>query len=116
MTSAESIVRAPHFLAGHHLRSYVGVAGHWDEAVLPDGSIRPRWQRLAEALGSQSVSDLQGRQDLCRRILRESGVTYTPPDRELHEQRPWQLDSWPLLISPEEWQLLIRRGRSARGH
>ncbi len=105
MTSAES-VQSPHYLAGHHLRNYVGVAGHWDEAVLASGSIRPRWQRLADALGSQTIADLQSRQDLCRRILRESGVTYTPPDRELHEQRPWQLDSWPLLISPEEWQLL----------
>ena len=106
MTSAEPVIRSPHYLPGRHLQNYVGVAGHWDEAVLPDGSIRPAWQRFADALASQMVADFQGRQDLCRRVLRESGVTYTPPDRELHEQRPWLLDSWPLLISPDEWQLL----------
>ena len=70
------------------LKGYAGVEGHWDEAVFPDAAIRPPWQRLFQALGTQSVSELQGRHDLCRRILRESGVTYTPPDRELHEERP----------------------------
>lgn len=99
-------VRSPHFLPGHSLRSYVGVPGHWDEAVLADGTIRPTWQRIADALNAQTVAELQGRQDLCRRILRESGVTDTSPDRDLHEQRPWQLDSWPLLISSEEWTFL----------
>ena len=106
MTSAESTIPSPHFLPAHHLRDYRGVAGHWDEAVLPDGAVRPHWQRFAEALGTQTLADVQGRQDLCRRILRESGVTYTPVDRELSEERPWQLDSWPVLISPDEWQAL----------
>ena len=86
--------------------SYRGVPGHWDEAALVDGSVRPHWQKFINSLSPQTGADVQGREDLCRRILRESGVTYTPPDRELREERPWQLDSWPLLISPEDWQSL----------
>ncbi len=106
MTSAESLDRAPPDPQSRPLKGYAGVEGHWDEAAFPDAAIRPPWQRLFQALGTQSVSELQGRHDLCRRILRESGVTYTPPDRELYEERPWQLDSWPLLISQEEWKFL----------
>jgi uncharacterized circularly permuted ATP-grasp superfamily protein/uncharacterized alpha-E superfamily protein len=106
MTSAESIVPSPHLAPAHDLRSYRGKAGHWDEAVTAEGTVRPHWQRFADAVDSQTRAEAQSRHDLCRRILRESGVTYTPPDRELQDERPWQLDAWPLLIAPAEWQAL----------
>ncbi len=93
MTASQKAAQTPHFLPAKHLQQYRGVAGHWDEAVLADGTIRPHWQHFMQALSPQSPAEIQGRQDLCRRLLRESGVTYTPPDRELSEERPWQLDS-----------------------
>lgn len=106
MTASQTAAQTPHFLPAKHLQQYRGVAGHWDEAVLADGGIRPHWQHFMQTLSPQSPAEIQGRQDLCRRLLRESGVTYTPPDRELSEERPWQLDSWPVLVSDEEWQSL----------
>ena len=40
--------------------------------------------------------------------LQEYGVTYNLPGGSEPEQRPWQLDSWPLLISADEWNSLSR--------
>ena len=106
MTSTEPATSTPALGTPSLLERYRGVSGHWDEAVFANGSIRPHWQPFIEALNPQSAAEFQGRQDLCRRILRESGVTYTSPDRQSQDDRLWRLDSWPLLISPEEWQTL----------
>lgn len=106
MTSIEPATGMSDLGTSGLLERYRGISEHWDEAVMADGSVRPHWQPFIEALSSQSATEFQGRQDLCRRILRESGVTYTSSDRQSHDERLWQLDSWPLLISPEEWQTL----------
>jgi uncharacterized circularly permuted ATP-grasp superfamily protein/uncharacterized alpha-E superfamily protein len=88
------------------LQRYVGIAGHWEEAVAPDGQIRPHWRTFLETLAGHAPAEIQGRQDLCRSILRESGVTYLAPGGETAEERSWQLDAMPLLISPTDWHEL----------
>src|SRR5262245_5796303 len=85
---------------------YRGVEGHWDEAVTAEGAIRPFWQSLFADQLSQSQEAAQDRDDLCHRLLNEYGVTYNLPGARRPEQRPWQLDSWPLLISADEWNSL----------
>src|SRR5690348_1177887 len=85
---------------------YRGVPGHWDEAVADDGNVRPHWQPLFADTQLFDAAGAQGRQDLCRRLLKEYGVTYNLPGSSDQQQRPWQLDSWPLLISASEWQSL----------
>jgi len=85
---------------------YRGTPGHWDEAVTAEGSIRPHWQALFDDHSEQSSEAAQRRHDLCRRLLNEYGVTYNMPGASEPEQRPWQLDSWPLLISSAEWNSL----------
>jgi uncharacterized circularly permuted ATP-grasp superfamily protein/uncharacterized alpha-E superfamily protein len=85
---------------------YHGVAGHWDEAIAEDGAIRPYWQVLFADPTAQSPQTVQDRHDLCRRLLNEYGVTYNLPGGNEPEPRPWQLDSWPLLISADEWNSL----------
>ncbi len=57
MTSAESIVPPAHLAPAHTLRSYRGKVGHWDEAVTPEGLVRPHWQRFAAAVDSQTLAE-----------------------------------------------------------
>ncbi len=93
--------------AGREARSgqYKPVPGHWDEAIVADGGVRAHWQPLfTDQLSSPQVA--QDRHDLCRRLLKEYGVTYNAPGGNESEPRPWQLDSWPLLISADEWNSL----------
>jgi uncharacterized circularly permuted ATP-grasp superfamily protein/uncharacterized alpha-E superfamily protein len=110
MRAAMAVTDSPSALAltgcQARLGEYRGVAGHWDEAIAADGSIRPHWQPLFADPLTQSKQAAQDRHDLCGRLLKEYGVTYNLPGGKEPEQRPWQLDSWPLLISAEEWSSL----------
>jgi len=90
------------------LGQYRSVDGHWDEAVAADGTVRPYWQPLFADQLAPTPQAAQDRHDLCRRLLKEFGVTYNLPGGSEPEQRPWQLDSWPLLISAAEWNSLSR--------
>lgn len=85
---------------------YAGVAGHFDETVDEAGAVRPAWRGWAAAFTGANLEDLQARDDMCRRLLREYGVTYNPPGTDLEQQRPWLLDSWPVLIDSAEWSNL----------
>jgi uncharacterized circularly permuted ATP-grasp superfamily protein/uncharacterized alpha-E superfamily protein len=88
--------------------NYRVVAGHWDEAIDAAGAIRPAWRELFADSEAQSPEMAQHRHDLCRRLLNEFGVTYNLPGGSKAETRPWQLDSWPLLISVDDWNTLSR--------
>lgn len=95
----------------------------YDESRTPDGTVRPGWDGLIEALGDLD----QGRLDLAtsevERLLAEDGVTYTvrdpqvqPPvwrprqrhqdDDEPVETLAWQLDPVPLVVDGREWRTL----------
>jgi uncharacterized circularly permuted ATP-grasp superfamily protein/uncharacterized alpha-E superfamily protein len=85
---------------------YRSVSGYWDEAVADDGNVRPHWRPLFADRQLFDAAAAQERQDHGRRLLKEYGVTYNLPGSNDQQQRPWQLDSWPLLISANEWQSL----------
>lgn len=91
---------------GALLAEYRGVKGYWDEAVAADGKVRPYWQKLLDEQASLTPHEARSREDLCRRLLKEYGVTYNSPIAGEQGERAWQLDSWPLLISPTEWRSL----------
>src|SRR5262245_49714666 len=86
--------------------AYRGVAGHFDEAVDGADLVRPHWKQLFAQLLAELPGDSRHREDLCRRLLKEYGVTYSPTGAADPTERPWQLDSWPLVISTSDWQLL----------
>lgn len=90
--------------AQRSLGDYRGASNHWDEAVDAAGTIREPWRKLLEPLLAQSPQEAQERHELSRRLLKEYGVTYNSPGNEDERERPWQLDSWPLVISAQEWQ------------
>ncbi|MBX7166166.1 MAG: circularly permuted type 2 ATP-grasp protein [Pirellulales bacterium] len=107
MTIASSAAEpSPDLGAVHWLAKYRGVPGHWDEMLAADGALRPSWRPLVDALRTLGDKELQRQDDLCRRVLREYGVTYNPPGQAAEWRRPWQLDSWPMVMSAEEWRLI----------
>lgn len=72
----------------------------FDEMCVNDDQIRIHWQYLLQALKTLGREELDGRSQEARRILRDNGVTHNLLGEE---ERPWQLDPIPLLISSEEW-------------
>lgn len=94
--------------AGREARTgpYRSIPGHWDEALGAGGVVRSHWQQLFAEHKSLDPRAAQDRHDLCRRLLKEYGVTYNLPGSTDQQSRPWQLDSWPLVISADEWNSL----------
>jgi uncharacterized circularly permuted ATP-grasp superfamily protein/uncharacterized alpha-E superfamily protein len=81
-------------------------AGAYDELRGQDGRLRPPWPALLGALAGVGRRELAVRAADARRLLREHGVTCPVAHGAHGEERPWELDSLPFLITAEEWRLL----------
>ncbi|HSV54148.1 MAG TPA: circularly permuted type 2 ATP-grasp protein [Burkholderiaceae bacterium] len=75
--------------------------GH--ESTAP-GPLTDHWQSFFEQLGPEGLSDLNRRAHQLQRQIRDNGVTYNVYADPEHPQRPWSLDLFPLIVSPESWQ------------
>ena len=82
------------------------IPGHFDElrgAGAPD-SLTPQWARFFEHLGREGFRDLDRLVRNLQRQVRDNGITYNIyADRE-DPQRPWSLDLFPLLVTPQSWR------------
>ena len=78
--------------------------GHFDELRGKSESLLPQWQTFFEALGPSGLSDLDQRTQELNRQIRDNGITYNVYADEFGPQRPWSVDLFPLIISPESWQ------------
>jgi len=75
----------------------------YDEMWDSNGRVRPHWQpfmKALEGIGGQALEKC--RQD-ARRIFRENGVSYNVHGDPHGQQRTWELDPIPLIISSEDW-------------
>ncbi len=93
-----------------NLNDYPGNAQHFDEMCGAPGQPRVHWQHLLDAVTRMGWPELHKRQRESLRLLRESGVTYSADDEA---ERPWQLDTIPLLMSKTDW-LTIELGITQR--
>lgn len=72
--------------------------------VAPHGlPIRP-WARFFENLGRDGFADLDRRTTDLQRQVRDNGVTYNVYADAGGPQRPWSLDLFPLIVTPQSWQ------------
>jgi uncharacterized circularly permuted ATP-grasp superfamily protein/uncharacterized alpha-E superfamily protein len=66
-------------------------------------AISPAWTTFFNFLGADGFHDLNHRSANLRRQIRDNGVTYNVYADANGPQRPWSLDLFPLIISPEDW-------------
>jgi uncharacterized circularly permuted ATP-grasp superfamily protein/uncharacterized alpha-E superfamily protein len=85
------------------LADYPPATERYDEMLSAPGAPRPHWQRLYEQLGALSPEALRERVQWVRRQVRENGVTYNVYADTEGGDRPWELDTLPLILSAEEW-------------
>ncbi|MDQ6881333.1 MAG: circularly permuted type 2 ATP-grasp protein [Pseudomonadota bacterium] len=64
----------------------------------------PAWSRFFERLGHDGFLDLNRRTTNLERRVRDNGVTYNVYAESDGPQRPWSLDLFPLIVTPESWQ------------
>ncbi len=62
------------------------------------------WARFFEQLGREGFDDLNRRTVNLERQVRDNGITYNVYADANGPQRPWSLDLFPLIITPQSWQ------------
>lgn len=83
--------------------------GHFDEMrgglnqALHTAPCDP-WRQFAATLPSDASTELTRRSASLARQVHDNGITYNVYADTNGPQRPWSLDLFPLLISPENWQ------------
>ena len=82
---------------------YRTLPGVSDEMFLTDGSIRPVWTPLLNALAQMSGEEIDARTARADQYLRDSGVYYRQYGPDDVSERDWPLSHVPVLISGEEW-------------
>ena len=79
-----------------------------DECFTTDGEVREPWKRLLKNIDSVSPAELKVRQLEIAKLLEENGVTYNVYGDPDGLNRPWLVDTVPLIISSPEWRILER--------
>lgn len=101
---------------GSNLSSTYQLSDHvYDEMFVAPGVLRAHWQKFIQTLDAMGVKELARRWENARRVICENGVTYNVYGDPRGTDRPWELDTIPLLIPAEEWRVLatglIQRAR-----
>ena len=94
---------------------YLQTDGVYDEMSAVPGVLRPHWDRFIGSMSALGGEELARRWKIARQRIRENGVTYNVYGDPLGMDRPWNLDSIPLLIPPAEWNAL-EAGLIQRAH
>ena len=80
--------------------------GGYDEMRAADGSVRPHWREFDALMQKLGRGELSRRWEQANRLIRENGMTYSAFGDANDSARPWELDSFPLLIPADEWRSL----------
>jgi len=64
----------------------------------------PPWQTFFDQLGTTGLDDLDRRTQTLARQVRDNGITYNVYASQGGPQRPWALDLFPLILTPDSWQ------------
>jgi uncharacterized circularly permuted ATP-grasp superfamily protein/uncharacterized alpha-E superfamily protein len=86
-----------------------------DECFTRDEKLKDNWKRLLTNVESLGVDELKIRQQELLKLLQENGVTYNVYGDSDGLNRPWLLDTIPLVISGSEWRGL-ERGMKQRAY
>jgi len=78
------------------------VAGIEDVDAAAEPLAQP-WTTFFNFLGTDGFHDLNRRTANLRRQIRDNGVTYNVYADANGPQRPWSLDLFPLMLSPQDW-------------
>lgn len=86
-----------------------------DECFGFEGDVKEHWKKLLNNIEQLDGEELRGRQQELLTLLKENGVTYNVYGDTDGLNRPWLLDTIPLLISGAEWRI-TERGMKQRAY
>ena len=89
---------------GVAMRPSAGPAPAAPQSDMAAAPLTEHWGHFFESLGTDGFSDLNRRTAALHRQIRDNGVTYNVYADASTAQRPWSLDLFPLIVSPQSWQ------------
>jgi len=89
----------PNPLFAHYLAAPDG----YDEMLDADRAPRAHWRAMLAFLGREAPGTMRQRRDTVQRQVRENGVTYNVVAESGNGERPWDLNTLPLILPHEEW-------------
>jgi uncharacterized circularly permuted ATP-grasp superfamily protein/uncharacterized alpha-E superfamily protein len=93
------------------LTTYLGTrrgAKRYDELRDPEGQVREHWQALLAHVAEGGAAAAQQGIALARDLIAENGVTYNVYADAKGTDRPWVLDTLPLVLTAQEWSGIER--------
>lgn len=81
---------------------------HFDEMLLPDGSVRAPYSEFCEWYGAQDTSRLRTKARDAENFFRRTGITFAVYGEEEASERLIPFDIVPRIISGREWARLSR--------
>jgi len=88
--------------------SMTGDKPHFDEMLLPDGSVRAPYSEFCEWYGAQDASRLRTKARDAENFFRRTGITFAVYGEEEASERLIPFDIVPRIISGREWARLSR--------
>src|SRR4051812_8563405 len=82
---------------------YSAGSAAYDEMLSPGQDVREHWHPLVSQFDRIEPKELTRRWEQGRRLIQENGVTYNVCGDPRGMDRPWELDSVPMMISAAEW-------------
>jgi len=86
------------------LQQYLPALDSFNELFDLPGHIRPDWKIVLSSLLNLPNNEIETRSQHILRLLKENGVAYNVYDETTGQNRPWELDIIPQLITAEEWE------------
>lgn len=96
-------------------KNYFANPPSWDECFGFKGEVKEHWKTLLQNIERLNPGELKNRQQELLKLLQENGVTYNVYGDTDGLNRPWLLDTMPLVISPVAWRI-SERGLKQRAH
>jgi uncharacterized circularly permuted ATP-grasp superfamily protein/uncharacterized alpha-E superfamily protein len=84
-------------------QDYLSNQYSYDEMLGKDGILRPHWNAFFQSFNQLGNGEIRNRHSEIARLLKENGVTYNIYENNAVENRDWNVDAIPFLISKEEW-------------
>tara|TARA_R110002110_G_scaffold38465_20_gene125548 strand:+ start:1707 stop:4127 length:2421 start_codon:yes stop_codon:yes gene_type:complete len=93
-------------LLGRYGAQLTDRAGHNDEMLAPDGTVKPVWASFIDHLARLTPDELSQRFTRGDQYLRDAGVLYRQYDESLSSEREWPLSHVPVILGEDEWETI----------
>ncbi len=88
------------------LEKYIPALSSYNELFNAGNTIRSDWQTFFSSLHQLGYNELQNRNTDILRLLKENGVAYNIYNDPSGQNRPWELDPIPQIITASEWDVV----------